>query len=250
MKMKPRPINPPKKKSSSLFLFFGLILIVILTVVFLYTRFLGSTSNSARWNKYWLWLREGTKLEEATLSAKSTCNDAPFLFPLDGVVFGLWDESYRQGHRHTGIDIFPGTEVGVAPIYAVYDGYLSREIGWKSTVIIRIPSDPLNPSRQIWTYYTHMADKQGNSFISNQFPEGTSEVLIPAGTFLGYVGNYSGNPTNPTGTHLHISIVKDHNGDYLNELDINNTYDPSPYFGLPLNQNENPDNFPTCQSAP
>ena len=250
MKMKPQPINPSKPRRPFFFLIIGLVILLSIASAFIYFRYFRASSNSERWSSYWRWLSNEKKLEEVTINANSICNEAPFQFPIDGVVFGLWDESYRQGHRHAGIDIFPGTPIGTTPIYSVYDGYLTRESDWKSTIIIRIPSDPLKPSRQIWTYYTHMADAKGNSFISEEFPLGTSEVFVPAGTLLGYVGNYSGNLTNPTGTHLHISVVKDKNGDYLNELDITNTYDPSPYFGLPLNQNTNPDEFPICPSTP
>ena len=116
-----------------------------------------------------------------------------------------------------------------------------------SIVIIRIPSDPLQPDRQIWTYYTHMADIQGNSFISSDFPPGTSEVFVDAGTLLGYQGDFSGSPGNPTGIHLHFSIVLDDGqGNYLNELEIGNTLDPSPYLGLDLNANTNPNEIPLC----
>ena len=34
----------------------------------------------------------------------------------------------------------------------------------------------------------------------------------------------------------------------LNELDINNTYDPSPYFGLALNATANRDRIPVCEA--
>ena len=62
------------------------------------------------------------------------------------------------------------------------------------------------------------------------------------------MGNYSGDPNNPVGVHLHVSVVEDDGfGKFKNELDINNTYDPSPYFGLPLNANENTDTIPVCQ---
>jgi len=88
----------------------------------------------------------------------------------------------------------------------------------------------------MWTYYTHMADKNGNSFIVDAFPPGASEAFVSAGTLLGYQGNYSGTPGNPTGVHLHFSIVRDDGaGGYLNELEINNTYDPSLYLGMLLN---------------
>ena len=154
----------------------------------------------------------------------------------------------QPGHRHAGLDIFAGTEVGVTPVVAAYAGYLTRKSDCKSSVIIRVPDDPLQSGRQIWVYYTHMADPQGNSFISSEFPMGTQEVFIEAGTLLGYQGDYSGDPTNPVGVHLHISIVKDDGfGNFTNELEIKNTYNPTPYFGLPLNANINHDTIPFCK---
>jgi murein DD-endopeptidase MepM/ murein hydrolase activator NlpD len=156
--------------------------------------------------------------------------------PTSGYIGYLWDDSFRPGHHHAGIDVFGGGEAGEVPVYAAYDGYLTRLADWKSTVIIRVPSDPLNPGTQVWTYYTHMADKNGSSFIVDTFPAGTSEVFVSAGTLLGYQGNYSGTSGNPTGVHLHFSIVRDDGaGGYLNELEISNTYDPSSYLGMPLN---------------
>jgi len=47
--------------------------------------------------------------------------------------------------------------------------------------------------------------------------------------------DYSGNENDPVGMHLHFSIVKsDSEGRFLNESKIENTLDPSPYFGIPL----------------
>lgn len=182
------------------------------------------------------------------MTAGTRCGDAPFIFPTDGLAGFIWDDSFRPGHRHSGIDIFGGADVGITPVVAAYPGYLTRESDWKSSVIIHVPDDPLQPGRQIWVYYTHMADPQGNSLVSDEFPTGTEEVYVEAGTFLGYQGNYSGDPGNPVGVHLHISVVKDDGfGRYKNELEIENTYDPSPYFGLPLNANLNPDTIPVCE---
>lgn len=193
------------------------------------------------------YIRDPASRPNLRMSAGAQCNGAPFIFPTDGMIGFIWDDSFRPGHRHSGLDIFSGTEVGVTPVIAAYPGYLTREADWTSTIIIRVPQDPLRSSRQIWVYYTHMADRDGVSFVSPDFPPGTKEVYVEAGTILGYQGNYSGDPLNPTGLHLHISIVKDDGfGKYMNELDINNTYDPSPYFGLPLNANENPDEIPFC----
>ena len=192
-------------------------------------------------------LRRSGSHDDLVSDTLSRCGDAPFVMPTRGMIGFLWDDSFRPGHHHQGIDIFAGTRAGETPVYAAHDGYLTRLPDWKATVIIRIPSDPLAPGRQIWTYYTHLADERGNSFISDEYPPGTKEVFVSAGTLLGYQGNYSGSPGNPTGVHLHFSIVKDDGeGMFLNELDIRNTIDPSPYFGLALNGKQNRDQIPIC----
>jgi peptidoglycan LD-endopeptidase LytH len=184
------------------------------------------------------------------MKAGARCNLAPFAFPTDGYIGFLWDDSFHAGHHHQGIDIFGGTEPGITPVYTAYDGYLTRLPDWKSSLIIRVPSDPLQPGRQIWTYYTHMADPQGRSFISDQFPPGTNELFVQAGTLLGKQGNFSGDPNSPVGVHLHFSIVKDDaNGRFRNELEIANTLDPSPYFDLPLNANSNQGEVPVCRPS-
>jgi murein DD-endopeptidase MepM/ murein hydrolase activator NlpD len=192
-------------------------------------------------------IRDPDSHADWVVPALSRCGDAPFIIPSSGMIGFIWDDSFRPGHRHQGIDIFAGTGVGEMPVYAAYGGYLTRLEDWKSSIIIRIPSDPLQADRQIWTYYTHMADPSGASLIADEFPPGTTEKYVSAGTFLGYQGNYSGTPGNPTGVHLHFSIVLDNGqGWFMNELEIQNTLDPSPYFGMPLNANQNTDELPLC----
>jgi len=204
-------------------------------------------SGSERGQKVWAFLTNPGSRPELVMQAGVQCPGAPFVFPTDGLVGFIWDDSFRPGHRHSGIDIFAGTEVGVTPVYTAYPGYLTREADWKSSLIVRIPIDPLNLGQQIWTYYTHLADANGNSTIVSDFPPGTSEIYVEAGTLLGYQGNYSGNPGNPVGVHLHFSVVKDDGfGHFLNELEIENTLDPSPYLGLALNAHQNPDEIPFC----
>jgi peptidoglycan LD-endopeptidase LytH len=167
------------------------------------------------------------------LTAGERCGDAPFGIPTNGYLGFGYGDSWRLGQRHQGFDIFGPTALGQTPVLAAYPGYLTRQPDWKSTVIIRVPHDPLNPDRQIWVYYTHMADARGQTYISGDFPPGTHEQFVESGTVLGYQGNYSGDPYNPVGMHLHISIVKDDGaGQFLNELNIENTLDPSPYLGL------------------
>jgi hypothetical protein len=164
------------------------------------------------------------------------CRDAPFVMPTSGWTGILYGDSIFGVYNHSGLDIFGLEGNGVTPVYAVYDGYLSRRPEWVSAVIIRHPEDPLVPGRQIWTYYTHMADAAGNSFISDQIPPGVVELPVKQGTLLGYQGDYNGQSWRSIDIHLHFSIVLDDgNGDFLNETDIANTIDPSPYLGMRLN---------------
>lgn len=182
------------------------------------------------------YLRNPGQNPDYEVEALTRCGNAPFLLPSKGFIGYLWDDSFKPFHRHQGIDIFAGTEAGKTPVYAPYDGFLTREEGWLSSLIIRIPQDPLDPSRQIWLYMTHLADAEGNSFIESAFPPGTYNKPVFTGDLLGFQGDYSGNPARPVGVHLHFSIVKDDGmGNYLNELDIANTLDPTPYFGFELN---------------
>ena len=195
------------------------------------------------------WIRSPADTDARIIQAGARCGDAPFIFPTTGMAGFLWGDSFRLGHRHQGVDIFSGTDVNITDVVAAYPGLLTRLPEWKSSVIVRVPKDPLEPTRQIWVYYTHMADPQGNSFISSNFPPGTFDAPVQAGDYLGRQGDYSGDPNNPVGVHLHISIVKDESGRFMNELEIQNTYDPSPYFGLALNSAASPDDAPVCSSS-
>lgn len=172
------------------------------------------------------------------------CGDALMLMPTDGYIGFGWDDSFRPGHRHSGLDIFsPDGAVNITPVVAAYDGYLTREADWKSTVILRHPDFPAVPAlglaegEQIWTYYTHMAARDGSqSFVASTFPPGTNELFVKAGTVLGYQGNWSGSRWQFTGLHLHFSVVKSKpDGSYLDERDINNTYNPVFLLGLAQN---------------
>lgn len=195
------------------------------------------------------WLHNPSAHSDWAIQVGGYCSQAPFIMPTSGYVGFIWGDSFRPGTQHQGIDIFSGDEPGKTPVLAAYSGYLTRMPDWKSTVIIRIPRDPLIPGRQIWTYYTHMADKNGTSYVSPKFPPGTSEVFVEAGTFLGYQGDFSGDPGNPVGVHLHFSIVLDDGqGSFRNELKIENTLDPSPYMGLALNAAQNPSGIVFCGS--
>ena len=232
----------------------GLILTTIVVVVaagYLAYRILRpSAGRIVRLREYWA---DPAAHAEWAIEAGERCGEAPFLLPTDGYIGFVWGDSFRPGHRHQGLDIFGPTGpggLGETPVVAAYDGYLTRLPEWRSAVIMRIPSDPLQPGRQIWAYYTHMADADGRSFIEDDFPAGTVEEFVPAGTLLGYQGNYSADPNNPTGMHLHFSIVRDDGrGNYRNELEIRNTLNPSPYIGIQVDADKLRDSIPSCSEA-
>lgn len=193
------------------------------------------------------WLRHPQDHPDWSITIGRRCAQAPFILPTSGLVGYLWGDTFRAGRHHQGIDIFGGTTAGQTPVVAAYGGYLTRLSEWKSSVIVRVPNDPLHPGRQIWLYYTHMADKDSKSYISSEFPAGSYEIPIETGTLLGYQGNYSGDSYNPVGVHLHFSIVMDDGiGGFRNELEIQNTLDPSPYLSLPLNANLDQGIVPIC----
>jgi murein DD-endopeptidase MepM/ murein hydrolase activator NlpD len=195
----------------------------------------------------WEYLRDPGAHPDWVTRANSRCEGAPFAFPTDGYIGYLWGDVMKPLQPHQGIDIFGNLPLGKTPVYSVSDGFLTRLADWKSAVIVRIPEDPLAPGREIWIYYAHMADPDGNSFIDASFPPGTMEKPVRMGQPLGFQGNYSGNPANPTGVHLHLSIVQgDGRGGFRNETDIANTLDPSPYFGMRLNAESGRYGAPEC----
>src|SRR5512138_918600 len=79
------------------------------------------------------WVHDPAAHADWAIQAGQRCGDAPFLLPTNGFVGYLWDDSFRIGHRHQGLDIFGGTQPGETPVVAAYDGYLTRLADWKST---------------------------------------------------------------------------------------------------------------------
>ena len=229
-----------------------LLLILVPLIVLLalgYWVFRGRRGDNGRSTRVLDWIRNPAAHPEWAVQGGQRCGDAPFVMPTSGYIGFLWGDSFRVGHRHQGIDIFGGADVNITPVYAAYPGYLTRKLDWKSSVIVRIPQDPLQPGRQVWAYYTPMASPNGESYIAPTYPPGIQEVYVEEGALLGFQGNYSSTPGNPVGVHLHFSIVKDDgSGHFLNELEIENTLDPSPYLGLPLNAGTNQGQIPVCGS--
>lgn len=228
-------------------IFLSLLFIILIGGVFFIFRWYSQKGDRTR--RLISWLRQPDRHPDWEVSGGERCGSAPFLIPTDGYIGYLWGDSFRPGHIHQGIDIFTRDSSGVTPVYAAHAGYLTRLPTWKSSLIIRVPQDPLDRARQIWTYYTHLADSTGESFILDSYPPGASEVYVEEGALFGYQGNYSGKVGSPVGVHLHFSIVKDDGtGGFLNELNIENTLDPSPYFGFSLNAEDVINRAPICPS--
>jgi hypothetical protein len=228
--------SSPMRRKTSLLLFLGAAAIVGL---FLF-RFLFGEARTPQGRRFLQWWRGNDATRTALLTVqRETCPEAPFVLPADGFIGLLYADPrgpYSSSAPHQGIDVFSDGAPGKTPVYAAYDGYITREPGWISTLIQRVPDDPLHPGRQIWLYYTHMADRDGTDFIEPAFRPGTRERFVEQGTLLGYTGDYNGRSLRTVSTHLHFSIVLDDGaGRYLNELLFENTVDPSPYLRLPVN---------------
>lgn len=220
------------------------ILFVVVLAILIYggvqlAGFVGDI-RSPRADQFWQWARgDETARADLVTVQREACPGAPFVLPTDGFIGLLYADPngpYSATAPHQGIDIFSNAQPGIMPVYAAYDGYISREGSWRSALIQRVPDDPLSPGRQIWLYYAHMADEDGHSFIEPTFPPGASEVFVERGTLLGYTGDYNGGALRDVWVHLHFSVVQDDGrGRYANELEFSNTIDPSPYLGLPVN---------------
>jgi murein DD-endopeptidase MepM/ murein hydrolase activator NlpD len=236
MTIRLRPSRPRRIPAGTLVILMVIVGLAAGAAFIAYRTLRPSANRLTRLRQYWA---DPAGHAAWTIHAGSACGEAPFVMPTDGLIGFLWDDSFYPGHRHQGLDIFGPTGpdgLGETPVVAAYDGYLTRLPEWRSAIILRIPDDPLMPGRQIWIYYAHMADANGTSYIVEAFPPGTSEAFVTAGTLLGYQGNYSSDPDNPTGMHLHFSIVEDDGqGKFRSELQIENTLDPSPYLGLEVN---------------
>jgi murein DD-endopeptidase MepM/ murein hydrolase activator NlpD len=233
----------PLRRRWSLFLVAGLGVCACLGVVV--WRQARANQDLFRW-----FTRPQARGDLVTSAHSQPCPGAPFILPTAGFVGLLWGDTrlpYSPIRKHSGLDIFGDGDVGTVPVYAAFDGFLTRLPTWKSAVIIR-HLDPLNPSRHLWTYYAHMADEMGNSFIAKVFPPGSVNVPVEQGILLGYQGVFNGG-NGRIGLHLHFSIVQeDGNGRFLNETDIGNTLDPSPYLGMRLNY-ACADRVPVCSST-
>lgn len=224
-----------------LFVAAGISILLFLWLGYQTVQFI-QTLRDPRSSSFLEWARgDQTSREQLLTVQKDRCPGAPFILPADGYIGLLYGDPrgpYSLSSPHQGIDIFSNADPGIVPVYAAYDGFVTREDHWVSSLIMRVPDDPQQPGRQIWLYYTHMANQEGEDFISDAFPPGIREKFVTQGTLLGYTGDYNGSALRDIWVHLHFSIVLDNDsGSYRNELEFNNTLDPSPYLGMAVNHN-------------
>ena len=118
-------MRSPSNRSFLKLIIIPLIIVLFTTVGYiLYRTFKGSTVRSSRVIS---WIRNPFSNPEWVMEALTRCDPAfPFLFPTDGYVGFLWDDSFRPGHQHQGIDIFSSKKSGETPVYSAYEGYLTR----------------------------------------------------------------------------------------------------------------------------
>ena len=230
----------------------GILAAVILVYRWLLPRYSESRSNSNPIIERWFTDLASRPALTTTMN-RATCPGAPFSLPSDGLIGLLWDDPagpYTILNPHTGMDVFGDGEPGTVPVYAAYDGLLTRRGDWLSSVIIK-HDDPVQPGRVIWSYYTHMAARDGSrSFIVSAFPPGVMDVPVKRGDVLGYQGEYAGVGRPPIGMHVHFSLVtSEPDGAFKNEAIIENTLDPSPYFGMTLNIAGLPERPIKCKGA-
>ena len=66
-----------------------------------------------RATQVFMWIKSPDSHPEWKLSAGMHCQGAPFAFPTTGIAGFLWGDTIQFGHRHQGIDIFSGTDIGI-----------------------------------------------------------------------------------------------------------------------------------------
>lgn len=133
------PILIPMLKKRLILLF---VLVCLATAVFAYTLLRDPRNQTFR-----QWASDPQAREDLIIVQRDACPGAPFILPADGWIGLLYGDPrgpYSGSNPHQGIDIFSDSDAGVTPVYAAYDGYVTREPNWRSTLIMRVPDDPLN----------------------------------------------------------------------------------------------------------
>ncbi len=146
--------------------------------------------------------------------------------------------------QNNGLDFSSGQgQKNKIAVYAVADGLLTRQTDWFDAVAV-LHDDPLQSGSQVWTYYAGMAAANGvDSFVSQDFPPGSTNVTVKAGQLIGYQGTWSGKPLWATWTHMHFAVIKPaEKNNFPANLTHAERLDPTQYLKLallPQKQNQN-----------
>lgn len=156
------------------------------------------------------------------------CPSAPWQLPTSGAFGVQW--------RENGLNIFGWGSKNTEPVFAVADGVLLRPSDWEGALVIR-HDDPLNPGDKVWTVYADMLSASGSeSYILNDFPPGSSEMVVNAGQLLGYQGEWSGRIYWPMPAHLRFAVINEIPSSLkMNDDVFKDAVDPTLYLGISLN---------------
>ena len=104
------------------------LLLAFVAYRWLLPRFSDARSNSNPVIERWF-TDPSSRPELTTTMNRTNCPAAFFSLPSDGLIGLLWDDPappYTVFNPHTGIDVFGDGAAGTVPVYAAYDGLLSR----------------------------------------------------------------------------------------------------------------------------
>ncbi|MBN1249876.1 MAG: glycosyltransferase family 39 protein [Anaerolineae bacterium] len=127
---------------------------------------------------------------EVTPTADTVCPGAVWALPTSAE-FGMWWFTKELWFLGEGYD-------GEVAVRAVADGALLRRETWEDALAIR-HQDPLDPERQIWTFYADMMN------IPEEWAPGSSGVQVDRGSTLGYQSRRSA--SGPVWPHVRFAIL-------------------------------------------
>jgi hypothetical protein len=110
-------------------------------------------------------------------------------------------------------------------------------------VLAILHDDPMRPGKKVWAMYGGMSGANGvDSFVAENFPEGTTNLPVKSGQLLGYQGSWSETPQWPKWVHMSFALTDGTTQQALPENAISaDVLDPAQYLGLIVESgNESP----------
>jgi len=177
-----------------------------------------------------------------------TLDSCIYIYPLDNckTLTGTFGE-LRSNHFHTGLDFSTGGEAG-KPVYAIYDGYVSRikasPYGYGKVLYIDHP----NGHTSVYAHLDEFNVLLNDYIFRKQYEIESYEIDIKPDSRLfkvkkGDIIGYSGNSGASQGPHLHFEIRKTVSEQPINPFIFGyKTYDTKPPLiekirFYPLNEN-------------